>query len=254
MWKPWCSASTSRLRAGGLIVTLVAVMTVVPATAHAQFFGAMPVVDAGAIAQLVRQLTGQGRQIGMQTQQLRAQLDNMRKLSNPNWRSINTTMARIDVLTRQGQAISYSLATLETELQRTFPGWRLSSNMAIDMRVQNERTLATLRGAILAAQATAQQFAVGTARLNAMKGQVGSIRSAQQAAELNGSIGIHTAEEITLLRQQLAAQGNAQAIVLAHQVNRNTQAAAAAAVFDASGARRPPTRPRPRVETLGFVP
>lgn len=254
MWKPWCNASTSRLRAGGLIMTLAMVMAITPTSAHAQFFGALPVVDAGAIVQLVRQLTAQARQIAMQTQQLRAQLDNMRKLPDPSWRSINTTMAQIDVLTRQGQAISYSLATLDTELRRTFPGWRLSSTMAVDMRVQNERTLATLHGAILAAQATARQFAVGTARLNAMKGQVGSIRSAQQAAELNGSIGIHTAEEITLLRQQLAAHGNAQAIVLAHQVNRNTQAAAATAAFDSSGARRPPTRPRPRVQSLGFVP
>ena len=34
----------------------------------------------------------------------------------------------------------------------------------------------------------------------------GATSSAQQAAELTGAIGIHTAEELTLLRQQLAAQ------------------------------------------------
>jgi hypothetical protein len=61
-----------------------------------------------------------------------------------------------------------------------------------------------------------------------MKGQVGSIRSAQQAAELNGVIGIHTSEEITLLRQQLAAQASAQAVLQANQVNRDLQGAAVA--------------------------
>lgn len=227
-------------------------LTAAPRLAEAQLIGAMPVVDFGAIAQLVTQVQRQLQQVTMQRQQLQAQLANMRKLANPSWRSINTTMAQIDQLTRQGQALSYSLATLAADLQRTFPGWVLSKTMPADMRLQNERTLATIRATLLAAQATAQQFAMSTAKLIAMKGQVGSITSAQQAAELNGTIGIHTAEEITLLRQQLAAAGNAEAVFLANEVNRATQAAAASSAFDSLGARRPMARPRPPIQSLVF--
>jgi P-type conjugative transfer protein TrbJ len=195
------------------------------------------VIDAAAVAKLVTQLSRQLQQIKMQTQQLELQIENMKKLASPNWRAINTTMAQVDALTQQGFAISYSLATLGVELQQTFPGWKLSTTMAADMRLQNERTVATIRQTLLAAQATAAQFPVSTAKLSAMKGQVGSITSAQAAAELNGSIGIHTAEDITLLRQQLAAERNAQAVFLADEVNRATQAGAAVLTSDSTGAR-----------------
>lgn len=209
--------------------------------AHAQLPlpGPMPVIDAGAIARLASQLRQQLRQIQIAQQQLQFQIQNMRKLANPSWRTIASTLSQIDALTQQGIAIWYSLQTVDAEFRKTFPGWALSRTMPRDMRTQQERTLATLRSAIDMASITSQQLAVANARLQAMKGQIGSITSAQQAAELTGAIGIHTAEEITLLRQQLAAQGNAQTIALANQVNRDTQAAAAADVFRTAGANTP---------------
>jgi hypothetical protein len=118
--------------------------------------------------------------------------------------------------------------------------------------VQDQRTLATLRGLLDAAQATSQQFAVGTAKLNAMKAQIGSITSAQQAAELGGVIGIHTAEEITLLRQQLVAQTSAQAVLQANQMNRDLQGAAVARDLWQPGAAIPVTRKNMSVQAVGF--
>lgn len=214
------------------------------------------VIDAAAIAKLATQLTRQAQQIAVARSQLQAQLDNMRKLSNPSWRSITTTMSQIDALTRQGQAISYSLGSLAAVFQQTFPGTiaggRLTPALAGQLRVQDQRTLATLRGLLDAAQATSQQFATGTARLNAMKAQIGSITSAQQAAELNGVIGIHTAEEITLLRQQLAASTSAQAVMQANQVNRDLQGAAVAHDLWQPGASIPVRGKNMSVQAVGF--
>src|SRR6185436_8633480 len=141
----------------------------------------------------------------------------MKKLGTYNGRQIAVTLQEIDGLTQQGMAIWYSLGAIDAEFKRTFPGWLVSDAFAPDLRVQQERTLATLRSAINAASVTAQQLPVSNARLGAMKSQLGSITSAQQALELNGSVAIHAAEEVTLLRQQLAAQATGEAVVLANQ-------------------------------------
>ena len=85
-----------------------------------------------------------------------------------------------------------------------------------------------------------------------MRSQLGSIRSAQQAAELGGMIGIHTAQEITLLRQQLATVGNAQVVMMANQVNRDLQGAAAAEAFWRPGQSTPIRRKNMSVDAVGF--
>lgn len=245
-------------RAVGLAV-LVLSGVLAPATARAQLAGLIPgapqvVFDPTAVGKLVTQLTRQAQQLAVARSHLQAQLDNMRKLASPNVRAINTTVAAIDVLTRQGQAISYSLANIDAQFRTTFAGYETYPSLRTVTRTQNERTLATLRGVLNATNASAQQFPVSSATLNAMKGQLRAITSAQQAAELNGSIGILTAEELTLLRQQLAAQASAQAVTLANQVNRDLQGAAAAAAFEAAGAATPLSRPRRSATTLGWTP
>jgi P-type conjugative transfer protein TrbJ len=177
------------------------------------------------------------QQLTVARNQLQLQTANMKKLSNPSWRAIAGTLSQVDALTQQGTAIWYSLASVDAQFHQTFPGWQVSATMANDLKLQQQRTLATLRSAVNMANLTAQQLAVANARLSTMKGQVGSIASAQQAAELTGAIGIHAAEELTLLRQQLMAQGNAEAVFLANQVNRDAQAAAVADSFSTAGAK-----------------
>jgi P-type conjugative transfer protein TrbJ len=229
-----------RIRLTPLIPFAALALAALPASeARAQIIGPLPVIDGVAVARLATQLQQQLQHIQITRQQLQFQIQNMRKLQNPSWRTIAATLTQIDALTQQGIAIWYSLRNVDAQFQQTFPGWRLTRTMPADMRLQQERTLATIRSAVNMANITAQQLAVANARLQAMKAQIGSITSAQQAAELEGAIGIHTAEEITLLRQQLAAQGNAQAVALANQVNRDTQAAAAADAFRAAGAATP---------------
>lgn len=228
--------------------------SVMPARAEAQF----AVFDGSNLARHVMNYRQLIQQVAMQRDQLRHQLADMRKLARPDWRRIDATLASIDALTRTGQALSYSLATITTEFDRTFPGASLTpvltGTMAGDIRRQNERVLATIRATLAAANVTARQFPISTAKLEAMKRQVGTITSTQQAGELNGSISIHAAEELTLLRQQLAAAANAQNVYMAHQMNRDLQAAAAAALFRRQAATAP-IRPKDmRVAAVGFVP
>lgn len=237
-----------------LVAGAIVAMTASPAPADAQF----AVFDASNLARHVMNYRQLIQQVAMQRDQLRYQLDNMRKLGSPNWRTINTTLSTIDGLTRAGIALSYSLASITAEFDRTFPGASLTpaltGTMAGDIRRQNERALATIRATLEAANATAAQFATSNANLDAIRRQVGSITSAQQAAELNSTIEIHAAQELTLLRQQLAAAANAQNVYMAAQVNRDLQAVATQAAFRRAAIAQP-VRPRDmRVSAVGFVP
>ena len=238
----------SRSRAATSVLLAVVALGVRAPAARAQ----IAVTDVGAIAQLVLQVKRQIQQVTMQTSQLKAQLDNMKKLGTYNGRQIAVTLRQIDALTQQGVALWYSLGTIDAEFKRTFPGWQVSNTFASQLRVQQERTLATMQSAIDAASVTAKQLPISNARLAAMKAQFGSITSAQQALELNGSVAIHAAEELTLLRQQLAAQATSEAIVLANQVNRETQGAAVNAAFDTSGRNAAPPRARRAIDQIAF--
>lgn len=240
---------------GTVVLALSLVVAASPSIVHAQLsIPGMPqvVYDPTAVGKLVTQLSRQMQQITVARGQLQAQIDNMRKLTNPPWRQINATMAQVDLLAQQGRSLAYTLRNIDSQFQQTFPGWRLSGTMAADMRLQNERTLATLRGALNATATTAQQFPMATANIDAMKSRMATITSAQQAAELNGAIGIESAEELTLLRQQLAAQSNAQLVVLAEQINHELQAAAFEKAYDATVQVRRPAPPRRDISGWAF--
>jgi P-type conjugative transfer protein TrbJ len=161
-------------------------------------------------------------------------------------------MAQVDQLAQQGQALAYTLRNVDAEFRQTFPGWRVSTTMTSDMRAQSERTLATLRSALNAVNATAQQLPVAAANLEVMKSRMGSVTSAQQAAELNGAIGIQGAEELALLRQQLATQQNAQLVATAQQINHELQGAAWQQAYMAPAQVRRPVPMRRDISAWAF--
>jgi conjugal transfer/entry exclusion protein len=124
------------------------------------------------------------------------------------------------------QGLAYSLRAIDREFQRTFPGTRVFQNYPVERQAQATRTLATLRGALNAVNRAAREFPTSVARLDAMKRQLGSIQGHEEALELNGTIGMYSAEELTLLRQAVSALTNVQTVYYADEVNAQAQEAA----------------------------
>jgi type IV secretion system protein TrbJ len=245
-------------RLGAVLVAVGLAAAATPwRAAGAQLFGPLPVVDVHATGQWVTQLARMSQQIATARDQLTTLRANMTKLGavgGYHLRTIDAALAEVDALARQGQAIGYSLGNVDAVFRQTFPGGVVPSDYPAERRVQLARTLETLRGALNAASATARQLAAGTGKLAALKGQLQAITSAQQATELNGVIGLHMAEELTLLRQQMAAIANAQAVVMASEVQRDAQAQAAAErLLDRMAAPKPP-RPGVRLRLGGTTP
>jgi P-type conjugative transfer protein TrbJ len=217
------SPSKARLLAAGTLALLGSVLA--PAPAHAQFgfLGSGVVFDPSNFARNVLHYARRLEQMNLQRQQLQQQLIAMRKLRNPNWREINAALGQMDVLMQQGQALAYSLRAIDAEFQRTFPGAQVFRDYPSEERTQTVRTLATMRGALNAANRAAREFPTSVARLEAMKRQLGSVQGHEEALELNGTIDMYSAEELTMLRQAVSALTNVQAVYYADQVNADAQ-------------------------------
>lgn len=214
-------------RSARLLVSLFAAagFVLAPAVAQAQFslFGSGIVFDPSNFARNVLHYSRRIEQMNLQRQQLQQQIIAMRKLRNPNWRQINAALSQVDALTQQGQALAYSLRAIDAEFQRTFPGVQVFRDYPAEQRTQAIRTLATMRGALNAANRAAQEFPTSIARLEAMKRQFGTVQGHQEAIELTGTIGMYSAEELTMLRQAVSGLTNVQAVYYANQVNAEAQ-------------------------------
>jgi P-type conjugative transfer protein TrbJ len=183
------------------------------------------VFDPSNFARNVLHYARRLEQMNMQRQQLQQQVTAMRKLRNPNWREITTALTQIDALMQQGQSLAYSLRAIDAEFQRTFPGAQVFRDYPGEERTQAVRTLATMRGALNAANRAAQEFPTSVARLDAMKRQLATIQGHEEALELSGTIDMYSAEELTMLRQAVSGLTNVQAVYYANQINAEAQRA-----------------------------
>ena len=223
-WQIPLPGRARRLAVGALAVLGLALT---PGAARAQgLLGSGIVFDPGNFARNVLHYVRRLEQMNLQRQQLQGQLAALRKLQNPNWREITGTLTQVDAVLQQGQALGYSLRAIDAEFQRTFPGVQVFRNYPAEQQTQAIRTLATLRGALNAANRAAQDVPTSVARLTAIKRQLGSIQGHEEALELNGTIGMYSAEELTLLRQAVSGLTNVQAVYYADQVNAQAQEAA----------------------------
>ena len=205
----------------GIAVTLG--IGAIPANAQFGLLGSGLVFDPTNFARNVLHYARRLEQMDMERRQLQAELVAMQKLRNPSWRQIAGTLDQVDALMAQGQSLAYTLRSIDAEFQRTFPGGQAFRDYPTEERTQMVRTLATLRGALVAANRAAQDLPTAVARLQAMKQQLGGIQGQEGALELNGTIGVYSAEELTMLRQSIAALTNVQAVYYADQVNAEAQ-------------------------------
>ena len=211
-----------RVAIGAAVVLSIALA---PTAARAQFglFGSGIVFDPSNFARNVLHYARRIEQMNLQRQQLQQQVAAMRKLRNPNWREIGATLTQIDGLMQQGEALAYGVRAIDAEFRRTFPGVQVFRDYPSEERTQAVRTLATMRGALNAAGRAVQDLPASVARLTAMKRQLGTIQGHEEALELSGTISMYSAEELTMLRQAIAALTNVQAVYYANQVNTQAQ-------------------------------
>lgn len=181
------------------------------------------VIDPAHIAKTVWNGRKIVDQIRNQAEQIRNEIDMLRKLPSPPWRTIRAKMAELDEVMRAGEALAYSMDGLLDEFGITFPGFRAYADWSVERRRQFDRTLQTFANTMMSLQQQGQHFQMSQDELDRIKGRLGSTEGQTGAIELGNTIGAFTAEELVLIRQLLATQANAQAVQAAYQINQEAQ-------------------------------
>lgn len=206
-------------------------MAAAPSTASAQFAVydiANHIENAISAVHAATQVVNQATQIAQQLDQIRYQLQALEKLGMPTWRELPLFMRDLDALMSTGEAIAYSAADLNARLEETFPGYRLPDdlNVSRETRMQLNRTLATMHNALRTTARQMEELDAGMSNLQQIKRQMGSIRGHQEALELGATLQAHAAEELVMVRQNLAVLNNVLTVAHAEQLQQRLQAEA----------------------------
>jgi P-type conjugative transfer protein TrbJ len=140
----------------------------------------------------------------------------LQKLRSPEWRDISSVVSTVTASQSPGTDLSRRFSSV-------FPGAVATRDFPADDRARSRSTLSTLAGVLDAARASSSTVAPGAAQLDRFQPQVAASQGHEESLELANTVHVYTAQELTLLRQAVAAQTSAEAVYYAHQVNAQAE-------------------------------
>lgn len=194
------------------------------------------VFDASNYAENVLHVTKAVEQLRLTQSQIDNQLRALEKLAHPQWRDITAVVSAATSAQSPGIA-------LERRFASVFPGAVPTRDFAAEDRSRSLSTLAALAGVLDATRTSSSTVTPGAAQLDRFKPQVAAAQGHEESLELANTVHVYTAQELTLLRQAVAAQTSAQVLYYAHQVNAQAQSDENARALWSSMASTAPHRP-----------
>ena len=190
-------------RSFGLAALLALVALAPSQEAKAQW----AVIDPAHIAKSVingRQLVDQLR---AQRDQLLAFRENVRKLRSYNVRDVGGLIDQFDRTITSGGQLAYSSADLAREFDRAYRSFDVNDPAAEAQRVLEDRLAGSLN-ALRALREHATQLQTSRRDLQGFQSQIRAATTAQQIAELQGTVQAYQAQETQMLRQVVMLQAD----------------------------------------------
>jgi type IV secretion system protein TrbJ len=179
---------------------------------HSIVLAQLAVFDPSNYAENVLHVAKAVQQIQLAQSQINNQLLALRKLGDPQWRSISGTVSA-------GNSGESGASSIDSRFSSVFPGPVATRDFPADDRARSRSTLAALSGILDAARVSSTTVAPGAAQLDRFKPQVSAAQGHEESLELANTVHVYSAQELTLLRQAVAEETSAQAVYYAHQVN-----------------------------------
>ncbi|MDT0631985.1 type IV secretion system protein [Rubrivirga litoralis] len=185
------------------------------------------VIDPAHIAKSVWNGRKIVNQLTAQRDQLRAFRDNIQKLRSYNLRDVTGFMAAVDATLVSGAEVAYSSASLPSDFYRVYTGVDVSDTRSTTdtwLSNQLDGSLGTLRSL----REHAVQLQAARRDLTGFQSQIRSATTAQQIAEVQGTVQAYGVQESQLLRQVTMLQVDQQARAEASQAAQRAYATAVA--------------------------
>ena len=166
-------------------------------------------------------------QLTAQRDQLRAFRDNIQKLRSYNLRDVTGFMAAVDATLVSGAEVAYASASLPSDFYRVYTGVDVSDTRGTTdswLAGQLDGSLGTLRSL----REHAVQLQAARRDLTGFQSQIRSATTAQQIAEVQGTVQAYGVQESQLLRQVTMLQVDQQARAEASQAAQRAYATAVA--------------------------
>jgi len=125
---------------------------------------------------------------------------------------------------KQATSLAYSLEGLNEQYLQTFPGWAQWTSWPDQARLQATRSLDTMRTGLTVVQEQFRHDIADQIHLSEIEARVEDIHGTQEALETNAVIGSWTAQELSLIKQQLAVANNLAAVTSGYRIAQEAQA------------------------------
>ena len=190
--------------------------------------------------QLVHQYAQQVQQYATQLQQYQNMITNTINIPAQVWGQVQADLNGIANVARQGQALAYSMANIDTQFKATFKGYHVPVNYAAQYQSWSRTTLDSLKNALEAAGLQSQQFATEEGVLAQLRVMSQGASGQMQAIQVGSQIAEQQVQQLQKLRQLMMLQLQSQNTYLAAQESKDS---AVKAARDDAVNYRDPTRP-----------
>jgi P-type conjugative transfer protein TrbJ len=173
-------------------------------------YAMVPVIDTGAITQLVTQVSSLATQIQLMQQ-------NLVNLGQYNWNDINSAAGQVASAMSAANSLSYASANIDQQFQQLNPGYKPNANFSQQYKDIATNTLNSVQGSLKAMNMSYSQFQNDSIRLKAMQSSASGSDGALKALQANAQITSEVAQQVSSLRSVMMAQSAAQQSYTAQQ-------------------------------------
>lgn len=172
-----------------------------------------------------RAIENQITQIHNQLEFLNYEAKNSNGLSSYQWQNITQLMQKLDQTTQQEQALSYSMADLDSQFKTRYPNYTKSygnNDYSNAYHQWNATTLDTLRQSLNSIGMSANDFQNEQALLQQLKTQGQTATGRMQALQVSTEIAAENVNQVQELKRIMMSQANAQDAYMAYEVSKDS--------------------------------
>jgi len=200
-----------------------------PLPARAQFGGGHIVFDPSMYARQLQQLRQETATVTNLAQQLRYIIKNTTGGGAGFWKSNEHLLDNLGGLISEQEGLSYTFDGLAQQFQQLYPGYQVTTTPGVQSpQAYVDTTLNTLNGALVSAQAQAQNFGAEQTNLSGLELKNQTAIGNLQAIQVSNEIALAQVQQVQLLRQLVMAEMNSQNTTAANQINAQVQSNLAA--------------------------
>lgn len=180
--------------------------------------------------ELISSVAKQAEMVANQIRMIQYQIEQLKSIERyPGgvWNDAMTAIRKLDLIVRQGQALSYTLQNIEQEFKRKYPGYEAPQDFIQSYQDWSKTTLDSIRTSLEAAGFQSNEFQTESATLQTIQNLSDNAIGQTQAIQASNMIASEEVQQLQKLRQLHMSQMQAANAYMSYEVNKDASTNAA---------------------------